>query len=84
MLFGAMAIAAGFEVRIARLSDRSDVFFDPSFANSYFMNTFDVAVKVGNQWRFFDPGNRYVPFGMFPGLKRACRLWCRTQRNRYG
>ena len=64
MLFGAMAIAAGFEVRIARLSDRSDVFFNPSFADSYFMSTFDIAVKVGNQWRFFDPGNRYVPFGM--------------------
>jgi Domain of Unknown Function with PDB structure (DUF3857) len=64
MLFGAMAIAAGFEVRIARLPDRSDVFFDPSFANSYFMSTFDIAVKVGNQWRFFDPGSRYVPFGM--------------------
>lgn len=64
VLFGAMAIAAGFEVRIARLSDRSDAFFNPSFADSYFMSTFDIAVKVGNQWRFFDPGNRYVPFGM--------------------
>lgn len=64
MLFGAMAVAAGFEVRLARMSDRSDVFFDPSLANSYFLSNYDVAVKVGNQWRFFDPGSRYIPFGM--------------------
>jgi hypothetical protein len=64
MLFGALASAAGFEVRIARLSDRSDIFFEPSFANTYFLSTYDIAVKVGTEWRFFNPGNRYVPFGM--------------------
>jgi hypothetical protein len=64
MLFAAMAMSAGFEVRVARLPDRSDVFFDPSFKNSYFLSTYDVAVKVGGQWRFFNPGNRYIPFGM--------------------
>ena len=26
--------AAGFEVRVARVPNRSDIFFDPSFANS--------------------------------------------------
>jgi hypothetical protein len=64
ILFGAMAIAAGFDVRIARLSDRSDIFFERGFANSYFLSTYDIAVKVGNDWRFFNPGSRYVPFGM--------------------
>ena len=64
LLFGALAIAAGFEVRIARLSDRSDIFFEPSFGNSYFLSTYDIAVKVGTQWRFFNPGHRYLPFGM--------------------
>jgi hypothetical protein len=64
ILFGALAGAAGFDVRIARISDRSDVFFDPSFKNSYFLSTYDIAVKVGDRWRFFNPGNRYVPFGM--------------------
>ena len=51
-------------MRVARVSDRSDIFFDPSLANSYFLSSYDIAVKVGTQWRFFDPGNRYVPFGM--------------------
>jgi hypothetical protein len=64
MLFGALASAAGFDVRVARLSDRSDVFFDPSFKNSYFLSTYDIAIKVGDRWRFFNPGSRYVPFGM--------------------
>jgi hypothetical protein len=63
-LFGAMAMAAGFDVRIARVADRSDLFFEPSFNNSYFLSTYDIAVKVGDRWRFFNPGNRYIPFGM--------------------
>lgn len=87
MLFGTLAIAAGFDVRVARLSDRSDVFFDPSFKNSYFLSTYDIAVKVGDKWRFFNPGNRYVPFGMLtwseesvPALLADSKefLWVRT------
>jgi Domain of Unknown Function with PDB structure (DUF3857) len=64
MLFGTLAVAAGFDVRIARVSDRSDIFFEPSMANSYFLGSYDIAVKVGNDWRFFNPGGRYVPLGM--------------------
>jgi len=64
MLFGAMAIAAGFEVRVANLADRSDIFFDKSFADDYFMKTYDMAVKVGPEWRFYDPASTYVPEGM--------------------
>ena len=64
LLFGAMAVAAGFDVRIARVSDRSDVFFDSTLPNSYFLGTYDIAVKVGSDWRFYNPGNRYVPLGM--------------------
>jgi hypothetical protein len=64
MLFGAMAIAAGFEVRVANLSDRSDIFFDKSFPDDYFMKAYDMAVKVGSEWRFYDPASTYVPEGM--------------------
>ena len=63
LLFAALATAAGFEARVASLSDRSDIFFDKSFTNSYFLQTFDVAVKVGSEWRFFEPGTPYIPFG---------------------
>jgi hypothetical protein len=64
MLFAALATAAGFEVRMANLSDRSSAFFDAGFADDYFMSTYDVAVRVGDTWRFYDPASTYVPLGM--------------------
>lgn len=63
-LFAALATAAGFEARVAILSDRSRRFFDPNFTNPYFMNASNIALKVGDQWRFFDPSSTYVSFGM--------------------
>ena len=64
LLFGALATAAGFEARLAKLSDRGDLFFDMGNADGYFMDTYNIAVKVNDQWRFFDPGSAYVPFDM--------------------
>ena len=70
-LFAALATAAGFEVRAAALSDRSDIFFDKSFTNSYFLRAIDVAVKIGSEWRFFEPGTPYIPFGMIRWQQEA-------------
>jgi hypothetical protein len=64
MLFAALATAAGFEARLIRLSDRSDIFFDPNIPDDYFLGVGDVAVKVGADWKFIDPSSNYVPFGM--------------------
>jgi hypothetical protein len=64
LLFGALANASGLDARLARLADRNDVFFDPSFPDTYFINTYDIAVKVGDEWRFYDPASTFVPFGM--------------------
>jgi hypothetical protein len=64
MLFSALATAAGFEVRMVNLSDRSSAFFDAGFADDYFMSTYDVAVRVGDTWHFYDPASTYVPLGM--------------------
>lgn len=64
MLFGALAIAAGFDTRIARLADRGLNFFDPQAADEYFVPTYDIAVHVGDTWKFFDPGSPYIPYGM--------------------
>jgi Domain of Unknown Function with PDB structure (DUF3857) len=64
MLFASMAIAAGFEARVVRLSDRSDTLFDKSFPDDYFIQAYDIAVKIGDQWRFYDPASTYVPLGM--------------------
>lgn len=63
-LFGALASAAGFDVRYARLSDRGRKFFDPGYTTLYLLDTYNIAVRVGDQWKFFDPAATYVPFGM--------------------
>lgn len=63
-LFGALATAAGFDARVALTAGRDDIFFDPNFADEYFINTASVAVRLGDKWRFFDPGYSYLPFGM--------------------
>lgn len=63
-LFAALATAAGFEARPALMADRSDIFFNPKFADSYFIETLIIAVKVGDAWRFFNPAEMYMPFGM--------------------
>jgi Domain of Unknown Function with PDB structure (DUF3857) len=64
LLFASLATAAGFETRLVNLSDRGDMFFDLNLADDYFLNVFDVAVKVGDDWKFIDPSSAYVPFGM--------------------
>ncbi|MDT5060986.1 MAG: hypothetical protein QOH63_1445 [Acidobacteriota bacterium] len=64
LLFAAMATAAGFDARVAFVADRSDIFFNPNFANAYFLEPANIAVRVGEQWRFFNPGFNYVPEGM--------------------
>ncbi|HVG33061.1 MAG TPA: DUF3857 domain-containing protein [Pyrinomonadaceae bacterium] len=64
LLFAALATAAGFDARPVLVSSRGDIFFDPNFANPYFLRPTDIAVKVGDQWRFYNPGYRYAPSGM--------------------
>ncbi|HVQ36865.1 MAG TPA: DUF3857 domain-containing protein [Pyrinomonadaceae bacterium] len=71
MLFAAMAIASGFDARVVKLANRSDVFFDKTFPDEYFMQSYDIAVKVGEQWRFYDPASTYVPLGMLRWQEEA-------------
>jgi transglutaminase-like putative cysteine protease len=64
MLFAALATAAGFEARYARVADRSDIFFDRALANDYFLTASDIAVKVGEKWLLYDPASTHIPYGM--------------------
>ena len=66
MLFAAMATAAGFEARLSLMGDRSKFFFDPSFPNTYFLAGGEIAVKVGDEWKFYDPSGKYISIGMLP------------------
>lgn len=71
LLFATLARAAGFDARVAMMADRNDIFFDKNFPDDYFMNLFNIAVKVGEEWRFYDPSSMYVPFGMLPWREEA-------------
>ena len=64
LLFAAMANAAGFDARMARVPDRGDTFFSPQRPTAYFLRNLSVAVKVSDKWLFFDPSTPYLERGM--------------------
>jgi len=71
-LFAAMARAAGFDARLALSGDRSELFFNPSIPNLRLMlNSSSIAVKVGQDWRFFSPASYFVPFGMLSWMEES-------------
>jgi hypothetical protein len=61
--FLALAQAAGFDARRADLSDRATFLFAPVMQSRYFLNSFDIAVKAGDKWRFYDVANPALPGG---------------------
>ncbi len=63
MLFGSMATSLGFDARIALTGDRSKMFFNPDMTNDTFIHPAAIAVKVGENWKFFNPGMSFLPAG---------------------
>ena len=64
LLFGALASSLGYEARVAFSADRSEIFFRPEMTNESFIHPAAIAVKVGERWRFFNPGLKFLPYGM--------------------
>ena len=64
MLFGALANAAGFEARIAFAGNRSEMFFNPNMTNERLIHPAAIAVKVGEDYKYFNPGMSFLPYGM--------------------
>src|SRR6185436_5472455 len=64
LLFVALSNAAGFDARMARVPDSSDIFFTPQRPLTYFISNFSVAVKLNDQWSFYDPSTPYLEPGM--------------------
>lgn len=64
LLFLSLAKAAGYEVGIVVSGDRTGSFFSPlkhPFAS--FLHRACVAVWVKSEWKYFNPGVPYVPYG---------------------
>ena len=62
-LYVAMLNAVGVEACLTRSSSRDRRFFNPNILSVDQLNTFNVAARIGDAWRFFDPATRYCPFG---------------------
>lgn len=87
LLFAALTTAAGLETQLAFMGDRSELFFDRTNANIRLIKPTCVAVRISNEWRFFKPGSRFLPYGMLPWYYEgqdaliphpALLLWTRT------
>src|ERR1043165_7761809 len=56
LLFAALANASGLEARVALLPDRGQRLFDPNVVIPGALRPSNIAIKIGEQWRFYDPG----------------------------
>ncbi len=65
-LFASLADALGFETRIAFGGDKSEKFFNISQAHPSFIHYSAVAVKVGDRWKYYDPGSYFTSYGTLP------------------
>jgi hypothetical protein len=63
LLFAAMAISVGLEARPVLLPNRNDILFSQQMTDDYFLDSVDTAVKIGDQWKFYDVG-AHLPPGM--------------------
>jgi len=61
--FVALAQAAGFDARRARVADRRAFIFNPEVQSAFFLNNGDAAVQVGGKWKFYDVSDEFAPPG---------------------
>ncbi|MBA2378905.1 MAG: DUF3857 and transglutaminase domain-containing protein [Blastocatellia bacterium] len=72
MLFASLAKAAGYEVNFVMSADRRENFFSPDkYPFRSFIEPTCVAVKVRNDWRFFNPGIPYLGFEQMAWYKEG-------------
>ncbi|MEI9814452.1 MAG: hypothetical protein WDO18_18220 [Acidobacteriota bacterium] len=64
-VFAAMASTLGLDARPAYVANKTNVFFDPaSMPDTYFLRFVDIAVKIGDGWKIYDPASKLVSPGM--------------------
>jgi hypothetical protein len=64
LLFAALVNAAGLQARVALVPDRGKRFFDRNVVVPGALRPSNIAVRVGERWKFFDPGLQYITPGM--------------------
>src|SRR5262249_28910313 len=77
LLFGALARAAGFDVRYVRVPSRRKIYFDQEMMDLRFVPSYDIAVKLDGGWRCLDAQARHLPWNMLPWDEEAqMALFC--------
>jgi hypothetical protein len=65
LLFASLVRAVGFDVNVMYSGNRSDNFFNyEKDLSARFLHHSGIAVRRGNEWKPFNPGVPFVPFGM--------------------
>lgn len=64
ILFVALARGLGLDARLAQTNDRTLFVYFPKLPVPFAFRHRVGAVNVDGQWRFYDPGARYLPAGM--------------------
>jgi hypothetical protein len=86
MLFASLARGLGYEARLAYNASREhvlDVMVPQGWAFIHDMSS--VAVKVGEQWVYYHPGNYLLPCGLLAAEAEGSRtLLCDTKKLEYG
>jgi hypothetical protein len=81
MLFKTMAAAAGLDARVAFVADRSQIFFKPTLTHYGFLPERAVAIKIGENWKFYDPTAMYLPIEMLPWWKEGSVAFIPDEKN---
>jgi hypothetical protein len=83
-LFASLAKAAGFEVRLVMSASRDATLRVQHSTGWAFMSDLLVAVRVQEAWRFYSPGDYFVPAGMIPSENEgATSLLCDPKKMLY-
>ena len=65
-LFAALAGALAMDVQLVYTGHRGEVLFNPKIMNTRLLHLAGIAVKTEGGFRFFNPGDPFLPFGMLP------------------
>lgn len=70
-VFIALAQAAGYDARHARVADRRAFLFTPDIQSAFFLNNSDAAVQINDKWKFYDVSDEFAPPGTLTWLEQG-------------
>jgi hypothetical protein len=70
-LFAALASEVDLEARPAMVANREGLAFDPVLAEKYFLESIDMSVRIGDEWKLYDVSARHLPSNMLSWREEA-------------